>query len=86
MEILGLSILAIVAVVLFIAGLGVFRLHPLVGLVAGIGVFLVLLGVMLSAFGGVGFIDTIMQNAWIQYVLIGGASYIVGTTVALFFN
>ena len=86
MEILGLSILAIIAIVLFIAGFGLFRVHPMVGVLAGIGVFLVLLGVTLSAFGGVGFVTTILNNAWVQYLLVGSASYVMGTVAALFFS
>ena len=86
MEILGLSILALIALVLFVLGLGIFRVNPMVGLLAGIGVFLVLLGVTLSAFGGVGFITTILNNAWVQYLMVGSASYVMGTIVALFFS
>ena len=85
MEILGLSLLAITALVLFVIGLGVFKVNPMVGLIAGIGVFLVLLGVMLSAFGGVGFISTLLDNAWMQYLLVGSASYVIGTIVGVFF-
>ena len=85
MEILGLSILAVVAIVLFIIGLGIFKVNPMVGLIAGIGVFLILLGVMMSAFGGVGLIDNLLNNAWVQYLSIGSASYVIGTFVGLFF-
>ena len=85
MEILGLSILAILAIVLFIAGFGLFRVSPMIGVIAGIGVFLVLLGVMLSAFGGVGFISTLLNNVWMQYLTIGSASYVIGTIVGMFF-
>ena len=85
MEILGLSILVLVAVVLFVLGLGIFKVNPMVGLIAGIGVFLILLGVMLSAFGGVGFISSLLNNAWMQYLTIGSASYVVGTVVGMFF-
>ena len=86
MELLGLSILAIVAIVLFIAGLGVFKVHPFIGLVAGIGVFVILLAVMVGAvFGSVGFIDTLVNNAWVRYITVGGASYVLGTIVALLF-
>ena len=85
MEIFGLTILAIVAIVLFVLGLGLFKVNPLVGFIAGIGVFLVLLGVMLSAFGGVGLISNLLNNAWIQYLSIGSASYVIGTIVGVFF-
>jgi len=85
MEILGLSLLAITALVLFVIGLGVFKVNPMVGLIAGIGVFLVLLGVMLSAFGGVGFISTLLNNVWMQYLTVGSASYVIGTIVGMFF-
>ena len=85
MELLGLSILAIVAIVLFVLGLGLFKVNPMVGFIAGIGVFLVLLGVMMSAFGGVGFISNILNNSWIQYLSIGSASYVVGTIAGMFF-
>ena len=78
--------MAIVAIVLFILGLGIFRVSPMIGLIAGVGVFLVLLGVTLSAFGGVGFVTTILNNAWVQYLLVGSASYVMGTVVALFFS
>ena len=81
-ELLGLSILAIVAIVLFIAGIGVFKVHPIVGMLAGIGVFLILLGVTIGAvFGNVGFLDTLLNNEWVRYVTIGGASYVLGTIV-----
>jgi len=86
MEILGMGILAILAIVLFIAGFGLFRVSPMIGVIAGIGVFLVLLGVMLSAFGGVGFITTLLNNAWMQYLTVGSASFVLGSVVALFFN
>jgi len=85
MEIFGLTILAVVAIALFIVGLGIFKVNPMVGLIAGIGVFLVLLGVMLSAFGGVGFISTLLNNVWMQYLTIGSASYVIGTIVGMFF-
>ena len=85
MEFLGLGILAIVAIVLFVLGLGLFKVNPFVGFLAGIGVFLVLLGVMLSAFGGVGFISNLLNNAWIQYLSVGSASYVMGTIVGVFF-
>lgn len=85
MEILGLSILAIVAIVLFVLGLGIFKVNPIVGFLAGIGIFLVLLGVMLSAFGGVGFISNLLDNVWTQYLLVGSASYVIGTIVGVFF-
>lgn len=85
-ELLGFSILAVLAVVLFIAGIGVFKVHPIVGMLAGLGVFLILLGVMVGAvFGSVGFLDTLLNNPWVRYVTVGGASYILGTIVALFF-
>ena len=77
--------LAIVAIVLFVLGLGIFKVSPIVGLIAGIGVFLVLLGVMLSAFGGVGFVSTLLNNQWIQYLSVGSASYVIGTIVGVFF-
>ena len=77
--------MAIVAIVLFILGLGIFRVSPMIGLIAGIGVFLVLLGVMLSAFGGVGLVSNLLNNQWIQYLSVGSASYVMGTIVAVFF-
>ena len=85
MEFLGLGILAIVAIVLFVLGLGLFKVNPFVGFLAGIGVFLVLLGVMLSAFGGVGLLSNLLNNVWIQYLSIGSASYVMGTIVGVFF-
>ena len=85
MELLGMSILAIVAIVLFVLGLGLFKVSPMIGFIAGIGVFLVLLGVMLSAFGGVGLVSNLLNNAWIQYLSIGSASYVMGTIVGVFF-
>lgn len=77
--------LAIVAIVLFILGLGLFKVSPIVGFLAGIGVFLVLLGVMLSAFGGVGIVSNLLNNQWIQYLSVGSASYVLGTIVGVFF-
>ena len=84
-ELFGLTIWVFVAIVLFVLGLGIFRMNPLVGVIAGIGVFLVLLGVMLSAFGGVGLINNLLNNVWIQWLTIGSASYVMGTIVGTFF-
>ena len=42
MEIFGLTILAIVAIVLFVLGLGLFKVNPLVGFIAGILIVLAL--------------------------------------------
>lgn len=85
MEIFGLTIIAIAAIVAFLLGLGIFKVNPMVGLLAGVGVFLVLLGVMLSAFGGVGLIDNLLNNQWIQWLSVTSASYVVGTIVGMFF-
>jgi hypothetical protein len=80
-----ITALAITAVILFVLGLGIWKVHKLVGIGAGIFAFIILLGVMLSAFGGVGFVDSFLNNAWIRYLLIGSASYLVGTVVGAIF-
>lgn len=85
MEILGLSILALLAVLMLVLGFFAFKLNPLVGFIAGASVFLILLGVVLSAFGGVGFIDSLLNSAWFRYVAVGASSYVVGTALGAVF-